>query len=442
MAQFFKAKPKSSKFTSKKIQLQVSQLDYMGAGIAYYEGKVVFVPQALPDEVVTVQLIEQKANYAKAKLISIDKAASHRIKPLCEHYQNCGGCDLQHLDIANQRQTKIDLLTQRLTRSCQQSLTPEPSIVGEPWNYRRRARLATWYDVKSNSLSLGFRQESSKQVVNIDQCPVLAKELACLIKPLRELLNQLRVKTSLGHVELIDIDSGRYVVLRLTKSINDTDKQALAQFASSQQISLLLQDNDGHFTGINGAFTQAYYLIEGMKLAFSPGNFIQVNGPINQQMIHQAITWLAPKAGERILDLFCGIGNFSLALAAKGAEVVGVEGVEQMVSQAKDNAQNAGLPHVKFYHADLSADLSKMPWLGKIDKLLLDPARAGAYETLAWLPRMKPKLVLYVACDPASLARDSQRLLKQGYQLHRFSLIDMFPQTHHIEAMALFIATK
>ena len=191
-----------------------------------------------------------------------------------------------------------------------------------------------------------------------------------------------------------------------------------------------------------------YALSQGqVSCQFTPGNFVQVNAEVNQRMVDQAVNWLDLQVGERVLDLFCGVGNFSLALANRGQnldglEVIGVEGVPEMVQQARENAKRNNLTNLSFFHADLSADLSNEKWLGKIDKLLLDPARAGAFESLQWLQKMKPKKVVYVSCNPASLARDSSVLLSQGYQLKQLSMIDMFPQTHHIEAMALFeIAT-
>jgi len=192
------------------------------------------------------------------------------------------------------------------------------------------------------------------------------------------------------------------------------------------------------------AVTLPYYHLaqESVRCSFTPGNFVQVNGAINQSMVDQAIAWLDPQPGERILDLFCGVGNFSLPLALKAAEVVAVEGVPEMVQQAKQNAIDNKLDNVTFYHADLSADLSTQPWLGKIDKLLLDPARAGAFESLQWLQKMQPKKVVYVSCNPASLARDSSVLLANGYRIAKVGLVDMFPQTHHIEAMVLFELDK
>jgi len=285
--------------------------------------------------------------------------------------------------------------------------------------------------------------------VPIDTCLVLAKPLADLIAPFAKLLNQLAAKSSLGHLELIDADNGHFAVIRITKSLNDKDMVKLAQFAEQHQIHICLHDNDGEFHGVNGTLLlPVYQLLDDnadaapVSLTFTPGNFVQVNAQINKAMVAQALDWLAPQPGERILDLFCGMGNFSLPLAKLGAEVIGVEGVPEMVSQARENAAANGLSNLTFYHGDLSADLSCEPWMGKIDKLLLDPARAGAFESLQWLKKMKPRQVVYVSCNPASLARDSAVLLERGYKLQKLGLIDMFPQTHHIEAMALFELAK
>ena len=454
MAQFFKAKPNSSKQLSAKLTVNVTQLDHLGAGIAQHEGKVVFVPGVLPSEQATVQLTEQKKNYAKAKLIHIDSVSPQRVKPECSHYGKCGGCDLQHLAIDAQREHKEIALAELMSKLSGAQASLSPSIQGDAWHYRRRARLATHLDKNTKRVSLGFRAVSSRDVVAINACPVMAKPLSGLIAPLSVMLNQLNAKLALGHVELIAADNANFVVIRVTKAINEKDRARLTEFAHQQQICLVLQDNDGALHWLAGSGLPQYQLSShapeaaasqaepsSLDLQFSPGNFVQVNGDINKLMVARAVGWLNIQPNERVLDLFCGMGNFSLPLAKAGAEVIGVEGVADMVIQARENALANGL-NMKFYHADLSADLSKEPWMGKIDKLLLDPARAGAYDSLQWLKKMKPKSVVYVSCNPASLARDSSVLLEHGYRLEKLAMIDMFPQTHHIEAMALFELAK
>ncbi|WAL77881.1 23S rRNA (uracil(1939)-C(5))-methyltransferase RlmD [Shewanella sp. DAU305] len=450
MAQFFKAKPNSSKQLSAKLSLSVNQLDHLGAGIAQHQGKVVFIPGALPDETVTVQFTEQKKNYARAKLIKVDTPSSERVEPECPHYHTCGGCDLQHMSLSGQREHKEAALLDIMAKFAgAEGGTLSPALTGEGWHYRRRARLATLFDKNTKHLSLGFRAASSSNVVPISQCQVLAKPLSDLIVPFAKLLNQLTAKASLGHLELIAADNGHFAVLRITKALNDKDLAKLSAFAEQHQIHICLQDNEGQFQGVGAELVLPVYQLlddkaesDAVSLSFNPGNFVQVNGQINKAMVAQAMDWLAPAPDERILDLFCGMGNFSLPLAKMGADVIGVEGVAEMVTQARVNAKANNLDKLTFYHGDLSADLSLEPWMGKIDKLLLDPARAGAFESLQWLKKMKPRKVVYVSCNPASLARDSAVLLERGYRLQQLGLIDMFPQTHHIEAMALFELTK
>ncbi len=440
MAQFFKAKPNSSKQLSPKVLLEVTRLDHLGAGIAQHQGKVVFIPGALPGEKVTVQLTEQKKRHSRAKLLKLESSSPDRVAPKCAHYDECGGCDLQHLTLAQQRSHKeLALVSLMAKLSHTEAETLVPAITGEQWAYRRRARLATYYNQENKKTTLGFRAQSSKEVINISSCPVLATPLSALISPLSKVLNQLSGRRALGHVELIDVDNGQFVVVRMTKDLSEKDSQKLTQFAKVHGINLIVQGNEGELLVLEGPKELPFYTLNGeLKLSFTPGNFVQVNGEINRAMVEQAVQWLQVKADERVLDLFCGVGNFSLPLAKSGAEVIGVEGVPEMVKQARENAANSGLNNVSFFHTDLSADLSEEPWLGKVDKLLLDPARAGAFESLQWLKKMKPKAIVYVSCDPSSLARDSEPLLKHGYKLKRLGLIDMFPQTHHIEAMALF----
>ncbi|MBB1361367.1 23S rRNA (uracil(1939)-C(5))-methyltransferase RlmD [Shewanella sp. SR44-4] len=455
MAQFFQAKPNKSKQLSAKLSLSVTQLDHLGAGIAQHQGKIVFIPGVLPGETATVQFVEQKKSYAKAKLINIESASANRIKPHCPHYQQCGGCDLQHMDTNAQREHKqtalVDLISKLSSaKAIDADIIADP-IVGEAWHYRRRARLATLFDKNTQRLQLGFRAGNSNKIVSIQQCPVLSESLSALITPLAANLNQLKAKASLGHVELTQADNGNFAVVRVTKVLPASDIRWLTGFAEKHQLNLLLQDDAGQLTQLfpllpvvdaagDEAVALPYYHLaqEAVCCSFTPGNFVQVNGAINQAMVDQAIQWLDPQPGERILDLFCGVGNFSLPLALKAAEVIGVEGVPEMVQQAKQNAVDNQLDNVTFYHADLSADLSTQTWLGKIDKLLLDPARAGAFESLQWLQKMQPKKVVYVSCNPASLARDSSVLLASGYRIAQVGLVDMFPQTHHIEAMVLF----
>ena len=311
-------------------------------------------------------------------------------------------------------------------------------LSGKDKHYRRRAKLATHFDTSTKKLVVGFRQQHSHKIEAIKSCLVLESSLSELIEPISEVLNQLVGARTLGHVELIAGEKSTFVVVRTPKPLKDSDKKLLKHFAEKFKLTLQLQHDDG-FEHIHGEHSQPSYQVEQqVELAFSPGNFVQVNGDINNQMIAQAIDWLEPKQDDTIFDLFCGMGNFSLPLAKYCKHVIGVEGVASAVEQAKRNAQANDISNAEFYESDLSADITKETWFKNIDKLLLDPARAGAFEALQNINKLNPERVVYVSCDPASLSRDSKLLIDGGYQLQKLSMIDMFPQTHHIEAMALF----
>ena len=438
MAQFFRSKPSQSKKMSPKMTLNISHLDHIGAGVAHHNGKVVFVAGALPDEVVELQLIEQKKKYAKGKLLKVITPSEQRVKPECPHYRQCGGCDFQHLNISSQRKHKIQSLSELFTKLTKVQPKDISVISGEEKHYRRRAKLATYFDNKNKTLTVGFRQQNSHNIEPIKTCMVLEPFLSDLIEPLSVMLNQLNGVRTLGHVELIAGENAQFVVIRTPKTLTESDKEKLKSFAESHGIVLQLQ-HDSHFEKLSGVEKQpSYKVAEQIKLAFNPGSFVQVNSDVNQKMITQAMEWLALNEDERVLDLFCGMGNFSLPIAKYCKQVIGVEGIASAVEQAKLNALASDISNADFYECDLSEDITKETWFGKIDKLLLDPARAGAFESLQNVKKMNPNRIVYVSCDPASLSRDSKLLIDSGYQLQKLSMIDMFPQTHHIEAMALF----
>ncbi|QSX34762.1 23S rRNA (uracil(1939)-C(5))-methyltransferase RlmD [Shewanella avicenniae] len=450
MAQFFKEKPTRSVAKSQKLSLSIQSLDHLAQGVAQHQGKVVFVDGALPGENVQTQLTENKKQFAKAKLLRIDTPSEQRIAPACPHYQRCGGCNLQHLDhqqqAAHKRQALKALFSKlaQLTPAQQEALPEIDEILSAPWGYRRKARLSSWYDRQQKQFTLGFRGRESHKVVGIDACPVLAPELSGLIKPVAACLARLQSVATIGHVELIATAQLPMVVIRVTQSLSAKDEAKLIELAERQNCAMVLEHADEQWQYLRGE-RPSYQLqttAAPLSLRFNPGNFIQVNAGVNQHMVARAVEWLAVSPTDKVLDLFCGMGNFSLAIAAGGAEVTGVEGVANLVELAKANADAAGLANATFYCSDLNGDLTREPWFGKIDKLLLDPSRAGAFEALAHLGKLSPERVVYVSCNPVSLARDSQQLFKLGYQLTQLTALDMFPQTHHIEAMALFVRHK
>ncbi len=289
---------------------------------------------------------------------------------------------------------------------------------------------------------MGFRRALSNDLIAQQVCPVLLPQLECLIVPLKALLNTLQSRMDLGHVELMYADQGVVILLRHLKALPASDRQLIEQFCQSQQINFFAQDSQQQLVCLSGSEQLSYQLSEwDCTLHFSPNDFLQVNSKVNRKMVAQALNWLALTADDVVLDLFCGLGNFTLPIAKTAAQVVGVEGVQKMVDRATANARVNGLNNVSFYQADLSAaDVSQQAWAEQgFSKVLLDPARAGAFDCMLFIAKLKPSHIVYVSCDPLTLARDSQLLLENGYKLDKLGLLDMFPQTGHMESMALFV---
>ncbi|MDM5150507.1 23S rRNA (uracil(1939)-C(5))-methyltransferase RlmD [Aeromonas salmonicida] len=437
MAQFFKPQKKSTQ--PQRIEFTVDSLDHHCVGIGRHQGKAIFIEGALPGEQVKARILDDKKQYAHAALQQVVTPAANRIAPFCNHYRECGGCNAQHLGEADQQAAKEAGLISLFERLGQiKAPVLEPVLTGESRAYRRVCRLAIKFDKNGRCTRVGFRRRQSNDLVEIEGCPVLAEPLSALIVPLRECLNRLKSQRELGHAELIQAEQGIMMLLRHTGRPNEADRALLVVFAKSQGIDLYLQAADERIEPLHQAF-QPSYSLDGLSLAFAPGDFIQVNGPINQSMVAQALAWLGASKDDKVLDLFCGIGNFTLPLARQAREVVGVEGDLAMVARAEENARRNGIDNARFYKADLSGDIVGMSWAREgFALVLLDPARPGALEVMGHVVKLSPKRVVYVSCNPVTLARDSQVLVKGGYRLVRLGMLDMFPHTGHLESMALF----
>lgn len=437
MAQFFKPQKKSTQ--PQRIEFTVDSLDHHCVGIGRHQGKAIFIEGALPGEQVKARILEDKKQYAHAALQQVVTPAANRIAPFCSHYRECGGCSAQHLAEADQRAAKeagLVSLFERLGNIQPPAL--EPVLGGESRAYRRVCRLAIKFDKNGRCTRVGFRRRQSNDLVEIGGCPVLAEPLSVLIPPLRECLNRLKSQRELGHAELIQAEQGILMLLRHTGRPTEADRAQLIEFAKTQGIDLYLQAADEQIEPLHQQFAPSYSL-DGLSLAFAPGDFIQVNAPVNQRMVEQALSWLEAGKDDKVLDLFCGIGNFTLPLARQAREVVGVEGELAMVARAEENARRNGINNARFYKADLSGDIAGMSWAREgFDLVLLDPARPGAFEVMEHVVKLSPRRVVYVSCNPVTLARDSQVLVKGGYRLVRLGMLDMFPHTGHLESMALF----
>ncbi|MFZ3511132.1 23S rRNA (uracil(1939)-C(5))-methyltransferase RlmD [Vibrio harveyi] len=436
MARIFQPK-KKTQLNTRHQAVQVERLDHHGAGIAYLKKKPLFIDGALPGEEVVTQLVEEKSKFARGKLIKILKPSDARVEPFCPHYHECGGCDLQHLNYDQQLTHKQQTLRQLMRKFAGSDIELDAPVLGESFGYRRRARVSLFVDKKTRQLHFGFRKKQSKQIAQVTDCPVLAPELNVLLPEIYSTLKAFKKPEQLGHVELVLGDNGPCVTLRHLSKLTEKETNTLVELAKRHNASLYLMPETDQLDLIEGEVP--FYQEAGVTVPFTPNNFIQVNQAVNQKMVAQAVEWLDPQSDERVLDLFCGLGNFSLPIAKRAKHVVGVEGVAEMVEKAANNASLNQINNAQFYHANLEQDFEGQVWAAEqFDKVLLDPARAGASGIIDQVSALGAQRVVYVSCNPATLARDSQSLLEQGYQLTKLGMLDMFPHTSHLESMALF----
>lgn len=433
MVLFYQATTKTS--VKNKTAL-IESLDYQGLGIAKIEGKTWFIADALPDEKVQFTIQEEKRQYGVGKATKRLTTSTQRLEPRCPYYQQCGGCQMQHIPIEMQRRAKEQALMRQL-----QKIAPEVKIEamigGEQWHYRRRARLSVQYVATTKQIKLGFRQKQSNQLVEINQCPVLVPALSALLPALTQLLQQWQQPRKLGHIELVAADNGIALFLRHLGALNAVDAEKLQLFGQQHRLMLFVSEQEQQVS----AWTEdkPYYQSGTLKLFFDIRDFIQVNRQINDKMVQTALNWLDPQGDDQILDLFCGMGNFTLPLAQQSKRVVGIEGVAQMVEKVRYNAQQNGITNALFHQADLSAPFANQIWAQeKFNKILLDPPRSGAAFVLNHLIELQAEKILYVSCNPATLVRDAKILVENGYHLEKSAMIDMFPQTGHLESITLF----
>ncbi|MGV7960024.1 23S rRNA (uracil(1939)-C(5))-methyltransferase RlmD [Photorhabdus tasmaniensis] len=420
------------------ITVTADNLDAQGQGVARYQGKTIFVAGLLPGEQAQVQLTEEKRQFAKAKLVKRLSDSPYRVNPRCPHFGICGGCQQQHVASDLQRESKASVLEHLIKRETGITVSARPVILSPEYGYRRRARLGLHYQIKQRQLMMGFRQNQSNELVAIKTCPVLQPELERLLQPLSQCLNDLKAAKRLGHVELVLADNGPLMILRHLDPLKGEDKEKLCTFSVQHNVAVYLAADETSIESLHEPL-EPWYQVDGLKLVFSPRDFIQVNDSVNQQMVAQAIAWLDLQPNDRVLDLFCGMGNFTLPIGRIVQTVVGVEGVATLVANGQYNARLNNLDNISFFRENLEADIHRQPWakLG-FNKVLLDPARAGAAGVMSHIVELAPEKVVYVSCNPTTLARDSKILLEAGYHIISMRMLDMFPHTGHLESMALF----
>lgn len=426
------------------VEVMVRDLSHDGRGVASNDGKVFFVHGALPGETVRAQREKKRRDLDEGVATEILEPASERIEPRCEVFGLCGGCALQHLHPDRQisiKQAQVAENLQRLGKVAPEEwLAP---VTGPLWGYRRRARLGV-KDVRAKGRVLvGFRERGKPYVTDMERCHVLIPRVGESLGALSALLGEMDARASIPQIEVAAGDEVIVLVFRHLRPLSEDDRERLRRFGGEHDFWIHLQSGGPEtVVPLSPEAPELSYQIPefDVRLAFRPIDFIQINAEVNQILVRQAIEQLDPQEDEAVLDLFSGLGNFSLPLARKGARVTAVEGEAGLVQRGRDNAAANGLDRIEFHSADLSGDIRAHPWArGPYDKVLLDPPRSGARELIPHLSAMGVKRIVYVSCHPATLARDAGQLVHEcGYRLVRAGVLDMFPQTAHVESMAVF----
>ena len=437
---------------------QVESLSHEGRGIAHYgshpdhpadkHGKKVFIRYALPGETVRARITREVKKLEEADSLELLSEASEiRIQPPCPHFGSCGGCNMQHIDPDAQIELKQNVLKSHLQHFA--GIQPDEWLAplrSQREDYRRKARIGVRYLPGKDKLVVGFRESQSNKLTSIDRCMILDREFGSVTR-LKQLLQSLNGKADVGHIELAMGDQEIALVVRETAQLPEQDVNQLREFALQKGWQLYIQPaGQNQLTRIDHPQLPArlHYRLDDFDVdfGFDPLDFTQVNSTVNPQMIRLACDLLQLQPGERVLDLFCGLGNFSLPLArcvgATGS-VVGVEGSEEMVQRGAENAKINGIAQLSFHSQDLTQDFSHHSWANQgFDALLIDPPRSGAEEVMRYIPKFGAKRIVYVSCNPATLARDAGLLVQQGYRLSRAGVMDMFTHTGHVESIALF----
>lgn len=427
------------------VRADIDALSHDGRGVTHIDGKAVFIHGALPGESVNFRYTRVQKKFDEGEAVDIISASPDRVVPKCPHFGLCGGCSLQHQSTNAQILSKQAALMdafQRIGKVKPETLLP-PLTSSDTFGYRRKARLGVKYVAKKGKVLVGFRERGSPFVADLSECHILHPRVGQLILPLSELIESLSIKERVPQIEVAMGDDQCVLVFRILESLSADDERALLAFGAEQDIAIYTQSGGpDSVTPLNGEPIGLQYALPAheLNIHFLPNDFTQVNSALNRQMIDRALDLLALEPDHRVLDLFCGLGNFTLPIARRVAEVVGVEGDAGLVARARENARRNGIANSRYYTANLYDSLQKEPWLREqFDKALLDPPRSGAAEVLEQLPRLGIKRIVYVSCYPGTLARDAGELVnRHGYRLVSAGVMDMFPHTAHVESIALF----
>ena len=428
------------------MEVLIESVDHEARGIARSDNKVIFVQNALPRETVEIEIKRKKPSFDTAVTKAVKNPSSARMNPRCPSFGICGGCSFQHIDMRSQLAIKQRVLEDAFTRigkvSPERILSP---ISGPSLGYRTRARLSSRFVIKKDKALVGFREKGKGYVVDMLSCDVLPSRVSRLLPELRALVESLSIKKNVPQIEVACSDTSDILAFRILEDLTQSDTKCLVEFGLKQSVCIYTQR--GGAKTLKQIYPEAEsrltYRIPDFNLEFEFGlsEFTQVNTEVNGVLVRRAMSLLEPKAGERIADLFCGLGNFSLAIAKHGSIVIGVEGSQDLIFRARQNAENNGLlQNCEFRVGNLFEEsCPSYEQLGPLDKLLIDPPRDGAFELVKAISGDGPKRIVYVSCNPSTLARDAGILVhEKGYRLTSASIVNMFPHTSHVESIASF----
>jgi len=424
-------------------QVTIESMSHEGRGIAHVNGKTVFVFGALQGETVRIQILKSNRNYDQATVIEVIEASPQRVTPRCEAFQVCGGCSLQHLDNDDQVVMKQQSLLEMMSHAGLEPAQILAPLRGDAWGYRRKARLGVKYVSKKGRVLVGFRERNASFIADMRECEVLLPEVGHKLEEISELIGRLEARAQIPQIEVAADAEQVQLVFRHLQPLSEHDRALLLEFAGIHGYQVWLQP--GGPDSIEALSPEPAELClqptgrDDIRIAFNALDFVQVNSEINRQMVAQALELLDLQPGERVLDLFCGLGNFTLPLAQRCERVTGVEVDQPMLTRARASALANNIDNTDYFCADLSQPDPGVDWMRqRYDCILLDPPRSGALEMAQLIGGFGARRILYVSCQPSSLVRDAAIICAQGYRMSQLGIMDMFPQTAHVEAMAVF----
>ncbi len=441
---------RKTRLPDENVEVKITSMSNEGRGIAHVDDRTIFIDQALMGERVLFKYTRLTKKIAEGRAVEILKASDLRVEPKCKAFEMCGGCSLQHMSSAAQIQLKQSMLLDQLKHHDVTPVETVAPLLGPEYGYRHKARLGVRYVHKKEKVLVGFRERNSSFITETERCEVLHPSVGEIISDLAECISRLEEKRTIPQIEVAIGDNQTVLVFRHLEVLSDSDRKILSDFCQSHSLVCYLQA--GRPDDLELLYPKQveplYYMLPvnhgagaDLKIEFQPSDFTQVNPDINKRMVANAIDYLKIEKTDLVLDLFSGLGNFSLAMASQCQQVTAVEGSLVMVKKARDNALLNNISNAEFIYADLySDDTLNAPWIKRqYDKILLDPPRSGAAEILPVLKKMQAKIIVYVSCHPATLARDAAVIVNElGYKLSKAGIMNMFPHTGHVESIAVF----